>query len=143
MNTKKTLILVFALVVLFGGIFIIAKSIRDKNVVNNPVDQNAIVKSNMFGQDAAKDNKNARVDVSGSVEAIAEKTLTIKTPQELTVVNINGTTPVIITLGADQPIAGQMADLKKGDSVKVTYDKTTKNASMISITRAQAVEKKK
>jgi uncharacterized protein YneF (UPF0154 family) len=143
MNTKKTIILVFALIVLFGGIFIIAKSIRDKSVANKPVDQKTIVKNNMFGQEATKVNENARVDISGSVEVIAEKTLTIKTPQESTLVNINGATPVIITLGADQPTAGQMADLKKGDLVKVTYDKTTKNVLMISVARAQTVEKKK
>ncbi|MEI6588196.1 MAG: hypothetical protein WCO05_04595 [Candidatus Moraniibacteriota bacterium] len=143
MNTKKTIILIFALVVLFGGIFIIAKSIRDKSVAKNPVDQNTIVKNNMFGQEATKVNENARVDVSGSVEVIAEKTLTIKTPKESTVVNINGSTPVIITTSTDQPTAGQMADLKKGDLVNVTYDKTTKNVLMIFVTRAQAVEKKK
>jgi uncharacterized protein YneF (UPF0154 family) len=142
MERKKMLILIFAIVVLVGGIFIIVKSIQDKNAVNTPVSQNTIVKNNMFAQDTTDANKKATTDVTGIVEVIAEKTLTIK-GQESIVVNIDGATPVLITAGAGQPIAGQMADLKKGDSVKVTYDKTTKNALIISVTRAQAVENKK
>jgi hypothetical protein len=142
MDRKKILILIFAIVVLVGGIFIIAKSIQNKNVANNPVGQSTIVKNNMFGQDTTDASKKATTDATGTVEVIAEKTLTIKS-QESIVVNINGATPVLITVGTGQPTAGQMADLKKGDSVKVTYDKTTKNVLMISVTGAQTVEKKK
>ena len=141
MDRKKMLILIFALVVLVGGIFVIVRSINNRNQ-NNSSNQTLNAKSNMFGQDSSAAKENTMTDVAGTVEVIAEKTLTIK-GQELSVVNINGSTPVMITAGASQPVAGQMADLKVGDSVKVSYDKITKNAIIISVAKTPVVEKKK
>ncbi len=58
----------------------------------------------MFGQDASRTKENNMTDVMGIVETIAEKMLTIK-GQELTVVNINGSAPVMmIAAGAGQPV---------------------------------------
>ena len=141
------LILIFALVVLVGGVFLIAKSISNKKQASNNPTQNPLANvkkepANLFGQDAAN-NKNTSVDVTGTVGVIAEKTLTIKTTDVSIAVNINGATPVMLQAGNVPAVVGQMADLKKGDSVKVTYDQTSKNAQLIFIMRAQTPAKAK
>ena len=139
MDRKKVLILALALIALFGGIFLVARKISNKNKVakstTNPA-QNSVAEKkgpvNLFGQNKTGAQQS---DATGTVDVIAEKTLTIKTNQAPLVVNINGATPVMIVVGKNSPAAGQMADLKKGDSVRVTYDQATKAARLILITR--------
>lgn len=142
MDRKKILVLLLALVVLVGGIFFIARSISNKNqAVTAPV---ATKKepANLFGKETANTAKTT-LDVVGNVAIISEKTLTIKNSTQSTVVNINGATPVMITDEKNQTSASQMADLKVGDAVKVTYDQTTKNAMLISVTKIPAPVKTK
>lgn len=145
MDRKKILILILALTVLVGGIFFIARSINNKNQVGKPNQNKSVAKkepANIFEQDANGKKEVSATDVVGSVSVIAEKTLTVKTQKDAVVVNINGATPVVITSG-DKTITGQMADLKVGDAVKVTYDETSKNVALISVIRPNAPVKTK
>jgi hypothetical protein len=142
MDRKKILILALALIVLFGGIFLVARTISNKEGVakssTNPTQKSVTEKKgpvNLFGQNETGAQQKTTSDATGTVDVIAEKTLTIKTNQEPLVVSINGATPVMLAVGKNAPVAGQMADLKKGDSVKVTYDQATKAARLILITR--------
>lgn len=136
MERKKIAIITFALLVLFGGIFFVARSIKEKQAgtAQAPIGGEK-QPANLFGQNT-EENKANIATVTGSVEIIAEKTLTVKNPQESIVVNINGATPVRLTVGNANPVAGQMADLKKGDLVIVTYDKINKNTMLISVSRS-------
>jgi hypothetical protein len=134
MDRKKISILTFALIVLFGGIFFIASSINKESATTGQAPIKKEENANLFGQ-SAEESKISGADITGSVEIIAEKTLTVKNSQELVVVNINGSTPVMLIVGNASPVVGQMADLKKGDLVKVTYDKVNKNTMLISVSR--------
>ncbi|MCX6761402.1 MAG: hypothetical protein NTY33_00940 [Candidatus Moranbacteria bacterium] len=146
MDRKKILVLLLALVVLVGGIFFVTRSISNKNqAVTAPIANPVATKkepANLFGQGTVDATKTT-LDASGNVETILEKTLTIKNPNGSTVVNINGATPVMITDGKNSSVAGQMADLKVGDAVKVTYDTATKNTTLISVTKVPAPVKTK
>ena len=141
MERKKILIVSFALVVLFASIFLIVKGIGSKNQVdNNPAPNTNVVNVGKPESQPILDQKGQETNltnVTGSVAVIGEKTMTVKNQGEekSTVVNINGSTPVMIANGKAQPVPGQMADLKKGDAVRVTYDKTTQKALMILVTR--------
>jgi len=142
MDRKKVLILALALIVLFGGIFLVTRTISNKDKVakstTNSTQNSVVAKkepANLFGQAETNAQKKATLDAIGTVEVIAEKTLTVKADKASVVVNINGATPVMLAVGKNAPVAGQMADLKKGDSVKVTYDQATKAARLILITR--------
>ena len=143
MDRKKILILIFALVVLVGGIFFILRSIGSKNqTATKPIQTPITPKktpANIFGQ--ANQTQATTTDVMGSIGTIAEKTITVTHLKESTVLNITGATPVMITAGT-KTIPGQMADLKVGDAAKVTYDQTSKNVTMISIVRPEVAGKK-
>ncbi len=135
MERKKIAIIAFALLVLFGGIFFVARSIKEKQsgTAQAPIGGEK-QPANLFGQNAGESKESVAI-ITGSVEIIAEKTLTVKNPQESMVVNINGATPVMLMVGSASPVVGQLADLKKGDSVKMSYDRTTKNVMLISVLR--------
>jgi hypothetical protein len=133
MDRKKILLLILALVVLVGGIFLISSSINNKKqevATTKPV---ATKKepANMFRQESGEDSGKNMIDVSGTIDVIGERNLTIKTQNEAVVVNISGVTPVMV-IGADnKAVVGQLADLKIGDVVKVTYDNVTRNVVMV------------
>jgi hypothetical protein len=139
MDRKKILILALALIALFGGIFLVARKISNKEGIakfgTNPVQTVTEKKgpANLFN--ATGEKQKTTSDATGIVDVITEKTLTIKINQTPLVVSINGATPVMIAVGKNVPVAGQMADLKKGDSVKITYDQATKAARLILIVR--------
>jgi hypothetical protein len=139
MERKKILILTFALVVLIGGLFFVARSVRDKGVLRrDEVAKNAPVAEKKFELGMFSDRKEAgrgrtADKVMGSIVAIAEKTLTVKHLQNSTILNITGSTPVMIVKGKNQPVLGQVADLAVGDAVTVFYDKSTSDANMIQL----------
>ncbi len=144
MERKKVFILIFALVVLVGGIFLVARNISNKSKTTDsslPSQQTPSTNAkkepaNLFGQDTPN-SKTTAADVTGTVDTIVEKTLTIKTQKDSVAVNINGATPVMLQVGNTPAKVGQLADLKKEDSVKITYDSVTLNAQLILIVRAQ------
>ena len=133
MDRKNILVLLLALVVLVGGIFFV---IRRANNRNMPTPTPSL---------SGKETHNAKtaVDVTGNIEVIGEKTVTVKNANEVTVANINGATPVMISDGKNPAVAGQMADLKLGDAVKMTYDKTTKNVMVVLVMRSAPMQKTK
>jgi hypothetical protein len=149
MDRKKVFVLSLALLVLFGGVLLIARSIGKKDVAGIPVSDNKNPvttkkeSANLFGKGTEEETAKNITDAVGIVEAIGEKTITVKNAENSSVVGITGATPVVITSNNAKTISGQMADLKVGDAVKVVYDKTTKNVTMITITRAIAPEKTK
>lgn len=135
-NMKKITILAFALIVLFGGIFFVVRSInKERGITAQNLNKEEKKSPNLFGQNI-EENKASVATANGSVEAIAEKTLTVKGQQESVVVNISGSTPVMLTIGTASPVVGQMADLKKGDIVSVTYNKINRNTMLISVSRS-------
>ncbi|MFA5962230.1 MAG: hypothetical protein WC848_06115 [Parcubacteria group bacterium] len=137
MNKKQVVVLSLALVVLFGSIYFVARKISDGNRSINPKNMTNDKKEipvNIFSQDANNQQSSAN-DVSGNIEKIAEKTLTIKNSRESVSVNINGATPVMISVNGNNTVLGQIADIKKDDVVRVTYDVATKNVKMILVIR--------
>jgi hypothetical protein len=62
--------------------------------------------------------------------------------REAVSVNINSSIAVSnVDLDGKKLGAAKLSDLKTGDSVRVTYDRATKNATEIFITRVQTQEK--
>ena len=142
MDKKQLSILIFALLVLFSGIFIITKAIQNKRGVNfgQSSMMNGKGKANFF--DRKQGDKTAEVaDVIGGVDSISEKALTIKQAEAVIAVNINGSTPVMIATGDKQETAGQVADIKTNDTVRVSYDKVSKDARLIVILRLPIPQK--
>jgi hypothetical protein len=138
MDRKKILLLILVLVVLVGGIFLISSSIKDKKqgvTAPNPVVATKEEPVNMFRQGSGEDNGKNMIDISGTVDVIGEKDLTVKTQNEAILVNISGVTPVMVTGADNKAVVGQIADLKVGDVIKVTYDKVTRNAVMVYLNR--------
>jgi len=137
MDRKKILILTLVLVVFAGGAFLISRNTSNKKQGGTAFNPVTVKKEpvNMFGQGSGEDRGKNITDVAGAIEVIEEKTLTIKTSKEAVVVNINGVTPVMVMRTNNKAVVGQMADLKIGDAVKVTYDKITRNAVMIYLNR--------
>lgn len=129
MDRKKILILILALVVLVGGIFFIASQVNKKQEVN-PVATRTPSELETKKQGLSKGGDENVIVFTGNVVEIAEKLLTVKSISESIAVNITGATPVM-----DAGKVSQMADLKVGDNINVTYDKTTKNATLIYIVR--------
>ena len=143
MLKKQIVIIAFALITLVGGIYIVARNISNKSQEETKINSSASSiyskkdSPKSFIQEVKEEKADSTVDASGSIEMIEEKTLTIKQLRGSLVVNINGATPVMLIAGRSQPVPAQVADLKKGELVKITYDKTTKNAIQISIIRPQ------
>jgi len=138
MNTKKIIILVFALVVLVGAILFATRKVIDKNqkaAEPNLTENSGMEKkkeTKLFGQEGQGKNV---VSVSGNVSVISEKTLTIKTQSTPVVVNINGATPVMTINSNNNSTIAQIADLKVGDAVRLTYDQVSGNATVIYLIR--------
>ena len=142
MERKKMLIVIFALVVLLGSVVFAARRIADKDRNNNPKSTQNNTKNDVTpGQGTKADSDTA--NIMGTIKKIEGKSLTIGVMENLTVVNIDGSTPVRIVEGKNPIVTGQVADLKVGDAVSVTFGKTTKNATVIFITRNQTMEKAK
>lgn len=143
---KKSIGVAFILVAIGLIGFLVFKSFAlRKNNEQSPVLQENLNKESAGLVEKSKQNlvekqKNrenlVEKEVTGNIESIQEKTLTVKNPQETVVVNINGATPVMLFVNTDKKAVGQMADLKLGDPVKVLYDETTKNAMKISVTKS-------
>ena len=141
MNTKKIAIIALALVALIGGVFIIARSISNKDSLSGSSQNPMATKKepvNLFGQGSASNDKTKETaEIVGTLAVIGEKTITVKNVDtDAAIININGATPVMISNNENKVTSGQMADLKVGDSVTVTFDKATKNAMLISVTKS-------
>jgi hypothetical protein len=158
MDRKKSLVILLAFVILIGSIFLLVGSRSNKNTNSS---------KNVTGQDikpqpapagegkeapeksliqvfeeTKKTEEKVMDNALGVIETIAEKTLTVKQILGTAVVNIDDSTKIEITDSKNQTILGKLADLKVGDSVKIIYDKTTKNAITVSVARGQVEEKK-
>ncbi len=129
MDRKKILILILALVVLVGGIFFIASQVNKKQEVN-PVATRTPSELETKKQGLSKGGDENTNTFTGYVEVIDQYLLTVKNANESVGVNITGATPVV-----DAGKNSQIANLKVGDNVNVTYDKITKNATLIYIVR--------
>lgn len=126
------MILVLALVVLFASIVIVAKKMKDRNIVA-PAEtgQQSI---NMFGSEKVV----GWATFTGNVSLIAEKKLTVKKESgEMGEVGIHGATPVMIKEADGRLRTGQIADVRIGDFVTIQYDETDQSAKMIVIGLSQ------
>lgn len=133
-KAKQVSILVLAVVLLIGGLYVIARNISQKNKMKTEsADQAA--QQLPIGIFSHSDDSHVFADVIGSVTDITEKTLTVSHLQNSTVVNINGSTSVVVLVDGKQPAIAQIADIKVGEAVKVTYNQATKNVVMISVIR--------
>ncbi|MFZ2226102.1 MAG: hypothetical protein WA064_01125 [Candidatus Moraniibacteriota bacterium] len=142
MNTKKVAIIALALVALIGGVFIITRNIISRESISESTQNPAIAKKepvNLFGQGANSDDKTKETtEVIGVLNIIGDKTITVKSSgADSAVVNINGATPVMLLGNDNKATSGQMADLRIGNTVRVVYEKITKNARMIFVTKPQ------
>ncbi|MEI6587318.1 MAG: hypothetical protein WCO05_00015 [Candidatus Moraniibacteriota bacterium] len=138
MDKKKILILCFAFFVLLVGLFVAVKSINEKNKKTSSP-QKTIAEKKEVNVSSKQD---AAVSIMGSIGAIDEKTLSIRQMREVVSVNINSSIVVSnVDLDGKKLGAAKLSDLKTGDSVRVTYDGATKNATEIFVTRVQAQEK--
>ncbi len=138
MDKKKILILCFAFFVLLVGLFVAVKSINEKNKKTSSP-QKTIAEKKEVNISSKQD---AAVSIMGSIGAIDEKTLSIRQMREVVSVNINSSIVVSnVDLDGKKLGAAKLSDLKTGDSVRVTYDGATKNATEIFVTRVQAQEK--
>jgi hypothetical protein len=147
MNTKKIAIIALALIALIGGVLVIARSISNRDLFSGSGQNPMATKkepANLFGQGSANNDKAKEMtEVTGELKMIGEKTITVKSSEvDSAVVNINGATPVMLSNNENKTTLGQMADLQIGDTVRVTYDKTTKNVNMIFVIKSQTATKK-
>ncbi|MFA5962272.1 MAG: hypothetical protein WC848_06335 [Parcubacteria group bacterium] len=132
-KSKQILILIFALIVLISGIYSVARKISEKNKSavsmterTSKTEQDEQRKKILDRQVPDANNP----DLAGTIVNIKEKTMLIKGVNETVLVNISGATPVtLIDKNKKETLAG-MADLERGDAVKITYDKD-KNVTMI------------
>jgi hypothetical protein len=145
MDKKKILILCFAFFVLLVGLFVAVKSINEKNKKTSSPQKTIAEKKEVnvsSKQDAGNVKRDDAVSIMGSIGAIDEKTLSIRQMREVVSVNINSSIVVSnVDLDGKKLGAAKLSDLKTGDSVRVTYDGATKNATEIFVTRVQAQEK--
>lgn len=139
---KQIIVLILALVVLAASIFFIARRINTKNqeniAVKNLTAEQKAARAELFSRAVMKSGGEIPIDiVMGSVGVIGEKTLTIKLPQDSIVVNISDITPIMLigTKAGNEAVIGKIADIKVGDPVRVTYDKASKDAKLISVTK--------
>jgi uncharacterized protein YdeI (BOF family) len=145
MDRKKILILCFALFMLLVGLFVVAKSSNKKDEKTSSPQKMIAEKKEVnvsSKQDAGNVKRDDTVSIMGSISAIDEKTLSIRQMREAVSVNINSSIAVSnVDLDGKKLGAAKLSDLKTGDSVRVTYDRATKNATEIFITRVQTQEK--
>jgi len=155
MDRKKSLIILLALAILAGSIFLLARSrnidsgknVTDRDIKPKPVlvDEGKEVPEKSLIQalgETKKTEEKVTANALGVVETIAEKTLTVKQIMGTVVISIDDLTKIEITDSSNQITLGKLADLKVGDSVKIIYDKTTKNAITVSVAKGQVEEKK-
>jgi hypothetical protein len=148
MDRKKILILILALIVLVGGIFLIASQVNKKEKVNPALPTVTKTQSEIEARReellshkvAEKIDGNVAVFV-GNIEAINQNIFTIKNVHDLIKVNVISNSTAVMDAGKNS----QIANLKVGDNVDLTYDKTTKNVMIITImkpTTSPMAEKK-
>ncbi|MEI7425592.1 MAG: hypothetical protein WCK16_01530 [Candidatus Moraniibacteriota bacterium] len=135
MDRKKSSILILALVVLVGGIFFIVSQINKKQevapVTTKSSSELEVKRNEMLNNRVLEKGGDENTNTfTGKVMVIDQYLLTVKNTNESIGLNITGATPVM-----DAGKVSQMADLKVGDDINVTYDKTTKNATLIYIVR--------
>lgn len=83
-----------------------------------------------------KEEEQNTANAIGKIETVDEKTLTIKQVLGNVVINFDAAASVVTINGQNQESPGKSTDLKVGDSVVIVYDRTTKNAIKISVTRS-------
>lgn len=133
MDRKKIIVLILALVVLVGGILFIASQVNKKQKTDPATktsNELETKKQEMLARSIEKGGDENTNTFTGYVEVIDQYLLTVKNANESVGVNITGATPVV-----DAGKTSQMSGLRVGDNVNVTYDKITKNATLIYIVR--------
>ena len=133
MDRKKTflILLLVMLIIVAGIVFYGLKTPKEVTDQNNSQANSKPVATNLFSQNMDSTKKIA--SLTGTVDKIAEKTLSVKDTKTSTSVNINGATPVMHKQKDGTLKVGQIADLKTNDSIKVEYDIETKNVQLITI----------
>ena len=136
MDRKKAflILLLVMLIIVAGIVFYGLKTPKEDAGLNNPSTEKKPTVTNLFSQNS--DSTKKTVSLTGTADKIAEKTLTVKdaTTSASTVVNINGATPVMLKQKDGTLKAGQIANLRINDSIKVEYDSETKDVQLITIT---------
>ena len=130
MDRKKTflILLLVMLIIVAGIVFYGLKTPKEVTDQNNSQANSKPVATNLFSQNT--DSTKKTVSLTGT----ADKTLIIKDATIATIVNINGATPVMLKQKDGTLKAGQIANLRINDSIKVEYDLETKDVQLITIT---------
>ena len=110
---------------------------KQLNVVENQLTAEKKDSAGTSAQGMGEGNRIISGEIVGNVEMIDEKSLTVKDDKKTITINVNSTNSVMIANSGEknQVVVGKLADLKKGDMVKVIYDESTKNALKIAIIR--------
>ena len=143
MDRKQVLILTFALVVLFASIFFLARRISGRNQIG--ASQGLVANNNNI--DLSKKDQSVQpentTDVTGRVAVVSEKMLILRYSSGIISLNLNNDTSVAIISSSDkEPVKGKIIDIKSGDSVRIYYDKTTRNAQLVAVVKnPEPVEK--
>ena len=134
MDRKKTflILLLVMLIIVAGIVFYGLKTPKEVTDQNNSQANSKPVATNLFSQNT--DSTKKTVSLTGTADKIEEKTLIIKDATIATIVNINGATPVMLKQKDGTLKAGQIANLRINDSIKVEYDLETKDVQLITIT---------
>lgn len=139
MNKKTTAIIIAIIIVIGGGILFFLQMKKISSSKTSPAasapagKSQQVMPNNAAGnQQPSTQNANSKSEADGEIMNIGEKTIIIETSGGTKNFNITTLTPVVkITDGKSSPSG--LYDLKVSQIVKVDYDGTTNNASLITI----------